>query len=99
MSEKKLSQEFREKNIDETRNYFTEEINHNEKIIKKRKKICMVLSYSERLLMLASADTECISISVFACLVRIPLAITSSSVRVEVCAITAGIKNYKIIIK
>ena len=32
MSEENISQEFRLKNIDETRNYFIEEINQNELI-------------------------------------------------------------------
>ena len=38
MSEENLSQEFRLKNIDETRNYLIEGINQNELIIKKHKK-------------------------------------------------------------
>ena len=33
------------------------------------------------------------------CLVRIPIGITSSEVRLKICAITASIKNYKSIIK
>ena len=35
MSEENISQEFRLKNIDETRNYLIEEINQNELMIKK----------------------------------------------------------------
>ena len=35
MSEENISQEFRLKNIDETKNYFIEEINQNELISKK----------------------------------------------------------------
>ena len=44
MSEENVSQEFRLKNIDETRNYFIEEINQNELMSKKYKKVCGVLS-------------------------------------------------------
>ena len=39
------------------------------------------------------------SISALASLVGIPIGITSSAVRLKICAITAGIKNYKSIIK
>ena len=38
MKEKNISQEFRLKNIDETRNYFLEEIKQNELISRKYKK-------------------------------------------------------------
>ena len=40
MAEENISQEFRLKDIDETRNYFIEEIKQNELMSKKRKKIC-----------------------------------------------------------
>ena len=39
MVEKNISQEFRLKNIDKTRNYFLEEIKQNELISKKHKKV------------------------------------------------------------
>ena len=45
MSEEDISQEFRLKNIDETRSYFIEEINQNELISIKHKKVCRVLNY------------------------------------------------------
>ena len=45
MSEENISQEFRLKNIDETRNYLIEEINQNELISKKPKKVYRVLNY------------------------------------------------------
>ena len=38
MSEENISQEFRLKNIDETRHYFIKEINQNELMSKKHKK-------------------------------------------------------------
>ena len=39
MAEENISQEFRLKNIDETRNYLIEEINQNELTSKKHKKV------------------------------------------------------------
>ena len=39
MAEESTSQEFRLKNIDETRNYLIEEINQNELMSKKKKEI------------------------------------------------------------
>ena len=39
MAKEKTSQEFRLKNIDETRNYLIKEINRNELMSKKRKKL------------------------------------------------------------
>ena len=40
-----MSQEFRLKNIDKTRNYFLEEIEQNELMSKKYKKVCTTLNY------------------------------------------------------
>ena len=51
------------------------------------------------MLILVSTVTGCISISTFASLVAIPLGITSSTVRTKTCAIAAGMKKYKSIIK
>ena len=66
---------------------------------KKYKKICMALNYIEHLKILASAVTGCISISNFASLVGIPRGVTSYAVGLKICAINAGIKKYKPIIK
>ena len=88
MAEKNISQEFRLKNIDETRNYFVEEIERNELISQKHKKVCTGLSYIEHLLILILV-TGCISISAFASLVGIPIGITSSAATIKICAITA----------
>ena len=41
MSEENTSQEFRWRNVDETKNYFVEEIDQNELMSKKHKKVCM----------------------------------------------------------
>ena len=87
------------KNKDETRNYFVEEIELNELMSKKHKKVCKTLNYIEHFLILASAVTEYISISAFACLLGIPIGFTSSKIALKVCAITAGIRQYKLIIK
>ena len=46
-----------------------------------------------------SKFTGCVSISAFASLVGILIAITSSTIRLKMCAITTGIKKYKLIIK
>ena len=42
-------QEFRLKNIDDTRNYFVEQINQNDLMSKEYKKVCTVLMYIEHL--------------------------------------------------
>ena len=99
MAEENISQEFRLKNIDETRNYLIEEINQNELMSQNLKKICTTLNYIEHFLILASTITGCVSISAFASLVGIPIGITSSAIGLKICAITAGIKKYKSIIK
>ena len=94
-----ISQEFRLKNIDETRNYLIEEIKQNELMSRKHKKVCTTLNYIEHFLILASTITGCVSISAFASLIGIPIGITSSAIGLKICAITAGIKKYKSIIK
>ena len=99
MVEENISQEFRLKNIDETRNYLIEEINQNELMSKKHKKVYRVLNYIEHLLILISTVTRCVWISTFASLVGFPIRITSSAIGLKICVITAGIKKYKSIIK
>ena len=44
MAEESISQEFKFKNIDETRNYLIEEINRNELMSKKHKKVFITLN-------------------------------------------------------
>ena len=53
----------------------------------------------EYLLILTSAVTGCVSISAFSSLVGLPIGTASSAVALKICAITAGIKKYKSIIK
>ena len=60
MTEENISQEFRLKNIDETRNYLIKEINLNKLISKMYKKVCTVLNYIEHFLSLGSTVTVCI---------------------------------------
>ena len=77
---KNISQGFRLKNINKTRNYFLEEIEQNELMSKKHQKVCTTLNYFEHVLILASTITGCISISAFASLIGIPIGITSSAI-------------------
>ena len=49
-----MSQEFRLKSINETRNHFIEEIEQNELMSKKHEKVCTTLNYIEHILTLAS---------------------------------------------
>ena len=43
--------------------------------------------------------TGCVSISLFASFLGIPIGITSSAIWLKICAVTARIKRYKSIIK
>ena len=98
MSEENISQEFKLKNIDVSRNYFIKEIDQTELMGKKHKKVCRALNYSF-LLILVSTVSGCVSISAFVFLVGIPIGITSSAVGIKICAITAGIKKRKSMFK
>ena len=93
MLEEDINQEFRLKKIDEIRNCFIEEINQNELISNKHKKVFRVLNYINYLLIVIYAITGCIFISAFS------IGITSSAIGLRICAITAGIKKYKSITK
>ena len=66
---------------------------------KKRKKICITLNYIERFLTLASTITGCISVSAFPSMIGIPIRTARSAIGLKICAITAGAKKYKSIIK
>ena len=81
--------------MDETRSSLIEEINQNEFMIKKHKKTCTTLNYIENLSIVVSTVTECVSISAFASLVGIPV----FAVGLKICAVTAGTKKCKSIIK
>ena len=66
---------------------------------REHKRVCTILDYIESFLILVSTITECISISAFAYLLGIPIGITSFTTGLKNCAIAAGIKKYKSIIK
>ena len=57
------------------------------------------MNYTDYSLIVISTITGCISISAFASLVGIKIRITSSAIILKICAIAAGIKKYKSIIK
>ena len=67
-----IIQEFTLKNMDETRNYFNEEINQNELMSKKVEKVC-----TEHLFISAPMVTRRVSISAFTSLVGIPISIAN----------------------
>ena len=95
MVEENISQEFKLKNID----YFLEEIEQNELIFRKHKIFSTTLNNIEHFLFLASTISGCISISGFGSLLGISIGILSSAIGLRICAIVAGIKKYKSIIK
>ena len=66
---------------------------------KKLEKVCTTSNYIEQFVILVSTITGCASISAFASLIVISIEITSSNTGLEICAITAGIKKYKSILK
>ena len=53
MGEENISQECRRKEIDESKNYFIEEIKQDELMSNTHKKVCKILNYFEHLLILA----------------------------------------------
>ena len=93
------SLEFRLRKIGETRNYLLKKQNIMNLMSKKDKKTCKYLNYVENWLILSSTITACVLTSAFTSLVCILVGIMSSAVDITICAITAGIKKYKSIIK
>ena len=82
MPEKNMNQEFRLKKTDEIRNYLIEEINRNELISKKHKKVRRVLNYIYHSLISISPITGCVS------------AFTSSvGIRIGIPRSASGLKN------
>ena len=98
-----MTQDFRlkkeNKKIDEIRNYLIDEINQNESLSKKYKKVCRVLNYINHSVIVIFTITGFVSIFAFASLVGIPIGIRSSAIRIKICIITTGIKKYKSIIR
>ena len=67
---------------------------------KEHKKVCTTLNYIKHFLILGSTITGCVSfLLLLPSLVGIPTRIRSSATGLKICAITAAIKRYKLIIK
>ena len=94
-----MNQEIRLKKNERIGNYLIEEINRNELISNKHRKVCRVLNYNDHSLIVISTITGFVSISAFASLVGILIGITSSAIGLKICVITTGIKEYKSINK
>ena len=60
MAEENITQTFRSREIEKTRNDLIEEIKKNELISKKHKMVCKILDYYGHLLILASTVTGCV---------------------------------------
>ena len=75
-----------------------QEINQNELISTKHKKVCKIIIYIEELLILGSRVTGCVSISAFSSLVFLLVGMASSEVGIKICATTVVIKKYKSVI-
>ena len=65
--------------------YFVEEMNQISLFSKRHEKNCTTLNYIEHFFILASAVTQCVSISAFTSLVGIPIGIASSAVGLKRC--------------
>ena len=90
------SVEFRLRKIDETRNYLLDEIKYSDFMSKKYKNTC---KYVENLLVLSSTATVYVSVSAFTSLAWVSIGITNSGIGIKICAIFAGTKKCKEIIK
>ena len=84
--------------MDEIRSYLVEEINRKELMSKRHENVCRVLNYTDHSFIAISTISHCASISAFASLAGIPTGITSSTIGLKICGITAAIKMYKSII-
>ena len=78
-----MSQDFRSKNKDGTRNYFYEEIKQNELLSRNHKNVCTTLNYIEHVFTLVSTKNGCISISTFASLFGVAIGITRSKIELK----------------
>ena len=57
------------------------------------------MNYIYHLIVLVSTVTGCVAIPAFASLFDIPVGNVNATIGLNICVITAGIKNYKSIIK
>ena len=99
MKEENISQSLDFKKRKWVTSYFIEEMNQNELMSKKYKKVSRVPNFIEKVLILASAVTEYASISALASLVGSFVPILSSALELKIWAQTAWTKTYKSIIK
>ena len=98
MIEENIISNFRLRKIDETRNYFLEEIKNNFMVSQKLKKVWK-FEKNDTLLVLVSAFTGCISISAFDLFLSAPRGISNSAIGFKNRTITVGIKKCKLKIK
>ena len=85
-----MSKQFRFKNIDETRNYYFEEIKQNELMNRNGKKVCTTLNSIKHFLILPSTiTTGCIFISNFTSSLCIPIGIAIFAIGLKMSAIAA----------
>ena len=77
--EEDISQEFRLKDIDETRNYFIEKIKRNKLITKNYKNVCIFLDYFDIFLFWLLQLLVVFQFLLFHFLICIPIGITSSA--------------------
>ena len=96
MVEENISQEFRLENIDQTRDYFVEEIEQTELMSRKHKNVCTTLNWLKTFLFQL---LQILGVFQYLLLLGIRIGITSSAIRVKTCAIVVGIKKYRSIIK
>ena len=80
MAKENISQEFRLNNIKEARNCFIEEIHRLNFISKNHSKVFTALNYVHQSLIFVCSVHECVSMSVFASLVDIPVGNASSAI-------------------
>ena len=82
--------------IDETGNYFLEEIKQNELMSRKHKKVCITIKYTEHISILQLLDVFHFA---FTSLLGISIGIMGSTIELKFFAVAAGIKKCKSIIK
>ena len=99
MTEENISQESKLKETKEVNNYFIKEIDQNQLLNNKNKKVYTSINYIEHFLTLVFVVNICISISDFASLIDISKEIMSSATGLNICAIVPRIKMYELIIK
>ena len=79
--------------------HLSDEIKHICLMSEKVKNVCRALNYFEHFLAFVSAASGCVSISTFPSLVVVSEGIANPALGLKICAVTAGIKRYKSVIK